>query len=296
MSSLYLCLELYKGNNKMFCDIPLDEKERKNKMKNVFNDIVKRYVEDLGDKLSDKKIDKSIDENFWETYIITTIDFLVTIENFNYLFTTIKNLFSKFNLNNAFLKCLEPFILKNKIKYISNDPFREIVTYYREKDKLKVLQHLIINLDINSMDTGFIISLCLEHNLFAALIYICNRSDDDFITPLVKMFAVFRGRHEMNDSSAQENGYKCLWYIKMTLNGTMFPEEKISDERYKIVLRQMVVWIFVEENLKILIDIDPEIMFKILFILFQGKAQEILEEYDEDMVIFIIYSYLLNYY
>lgn len=281
MSSLYLCLELYKGNNKMFCDIPMDEKEKKKKMKAVFSDIIKRYVEDLGDKLSDKKLNN---ENFWETYIITTIDFLVTIGNFEYLFTTIKGLFSKFKMNNVFLKCLEPFILKNKIKYISNEPFREIVTYYRSQDKLKVLQHLIINLDINFMDTGFIISLCLEHSLFAALIYICNRTDDDFITPLVKMFAVFKGKLENNDPSSLDNGYKCLWYIKMTLNGVMFPEEIISEERYKIVIRQMVVWIFVEENLTSLINIDPDIMFKILIILFQGKPKEILEEYNEDMV------------
>lgn len=280
MSSLFLCLELYKGNNKMYCDIPIDENERKQKMKAVFNDIIKRYVEDL----ADKKIDSS---NYWETCIITTIDFLVTIENFDYLFTTIKNLFRKHKLNEAFLKCLEPFILKNKIKSIPNDPFREIVTYYREQDKLKVLQHLIINLDINSMDTGFIISLCLEHNLFAALIYICNRSDDDFITPLVKMFAVFKGKQESQDSSAQESGYKCLWYIKMTLSGIMFPEEKMSEERYRVVLRQMICWIFVEENLRALIEIDPDIMYKILLILFQGQAMEVLQEYDEDMVFFL---------
>lgn len=270
----------------MFCDIPIGEKEKKMKMKTVFSDIIKRYVEDLGDKLTDKKLNN---ENFWETYIITTIDFLVTIENFEYLFTTIKALFNKFKLNNAFLKCLEPFILKNKIKYISNEPFREIVTYYREQDKLKVLQHLIINLDINYMDTGFIISLCLEHSLFAALIYICNRTDDDFITPLVKMFAVFKGRLEKNDTASLDNGYKCLWYIKKTLNGVMFPEENIAEDRYKIVLRQMVVWIFVEENLTALINIDPEIMFKILLILFQGKAKEILEEYNEDMVLFFLF-------
>lgn len=265
----------------MFSDIPVNETEKKNKMKPVFNDIIKRYVEDLGDKLCDKKFDN---ENFWETYIITTIDFLVTIENFDYLFTNIKNLFKKFNLNNAFLKCLEPFILKNKIKYILNEPFREIVSYYRDADKLKVVQHLIINLDINSMDTGFIISLCLEHHLFAALIYICNRSDDDFITPLVKMFAVFRGNLEVNGPSAQEDGYKCLWYVKMTINGIMFPEEKIPDERYEIVLKQMVVWIFVEENLKALIEIDPEIMFNILLLLFQGRPKEVLEQCDQDMV------------
>lgn len=282
MSSLYLCLELYKGQNKMFCDIPLTENDKKTKMKPIFNDIIKRYVEDLGDKLSDKK--KIENENFWETYIITTIDFLVTIENFEYLFTNIKNLFKKFGLNNSFLKCLEPFILKNKIKYISNEPFREIVCYYRDLDKLKVIQHLIINLDISSMDTGFIISLCLEHHLFAALIYICNRSDDDFITPLVKMFAVFKGNFDSNNSTAQIDGYKCLWYIKMTINGVMFPEEKISDERYEIVLRQMIVWIFVEDNLKILIEIDSEIMFKILFLLFEGKAAEVLLQYNEDLV------------
>jgi hypothetical protein len=39
------------------------------------------------------------------------------------------------------------------------------------------------------METANFISICLENNLFTALIYICNRVDDDFITPLNKIFS-----------------------------------------------------------------------------------------------------------
>ena len=282
MNTLYFCLELYKGNTKMFSDIPLDENDKKTRMKMIFNDIIKRYVEDLG-KLTDET---TIKEEIWETYILTTIDFLVFIENYQYLFTTIKGIFAKYNYNQTFLKCLEPFILKNKIKFIPNDPFREIVTYYKDLGKSKVLQHLIVNLDIKSMDPGYIISLCLEYNLYTALIYICTRSsDNDFITPLVKMFAVYREKTEKNlPEEAQKNGYKCLWYIKITLNGELFPDDKIPDDVYNVVVRQMVVWIFVEENIKALIEFEPQITFNILLILFQGNAAAVLQENNEDLV------------
>lgn len=47
---------------------------------------------------------------------------------------------------------------------------------------------MIINLDMKNVETGTFISICLENNLFTPLIYICNRADNDFITPLNKMF------------------------------------------------------------------------------------------------------------
>jgi hypothetical protein len=39
------------------------------------------------------------------------------------------------------------------------------------------------------MDTGMMISICLDYYLFTPLIYICNRADNDFITPLNKLVA-----------------------------------------------------------------------------------------------------------
>ena len=41
------------------------------------------------------------------------------------------------------------------------------------------------------IDAGFAMSLCLEHGLYTPLIYLCTRNDNDFITPLFKMFSAY---------------------------------------------------------------------------------------------------------
>jgi hypothetical protein len=117
------------------------------------------------------------------------LEYLIETEQFDYLFTKIKNFFDKNQQTDIFLGTLESFIMDNLIKSIpKNDVFKEIVEYYINKSKLKVVQNLIINLDLKSIDLGFSISLCLDYNLFAPLIYICTRKDNDFITPLNKMY------------------------------------------------------------------------------------------------------------
>ena len=268
----------------MFSDIPLQEADRKLRMKTFFNDIIKRYVENLESSF----LNKYQKSETWESHILTTIDFLVFIENFLFLFTTIKAIFVRCKVNDIFLKCLEPFILTNKIKFVPNDPFREIVGYYRDLGKMKVLQHLIVNLDITSMDSGFIKSLCLEYNLYTGLVYICTRSDNDYITPLTKMAAVcYDNRQQGKMEEALKHGYKFLWFIKITLNGTLFPDDQIEEERYKIVVRQIVVWMFVEDNIKIIIELDPEVAFKVFLILFQGKAADVLSQKDDDLVLIL---------
>lgn len=58
---------------------------------------------------------------------------------------------------------------------------------------------MVINLDTSLIDTFVVISICIEHKLYTPLIYISTRVDNDFITPLVKMFAEYRKKLEENN-------------------------------------------------------------------------------------------------
>ncbi len=55
-----------------------------------------------------------------------------------------------------------------------------------------MLKYLIQNLELREMEPGNMIQLCLEFNLFTPLIYISTRVNDDFITPLNKMFQIYQ--------------------------------------------------------------------------------------------------------
>ena len=57
----------------------------------------------------------------------------------------------------------------------------------------------------------------MQLNIYTPLIFVCPRIDNDFITPLQKMFQKYLT--EKLDNML----LKCLWFIKMTFNRILFP-------------------------------------------------------------------------
>lgn len=284
IKALKLSLELYKGNVKLFADVLNESKINKEKMMPFMKDTIKKYVETL----STKSINELSKEKEIETHIITTLDFLISIECFEYLFIEIKEIYEKLELKSMFISSLEPFILKNRIKFVPNEFFREIANFFKSKKKIKIIELLIINLDIDSLDPEFIISLCLEFHLYKALIYICNRLDNDFITPLVKLFMVYKEKLETQEKDAKEFGYNCLWYIKISLQGIIFPNDHMTMDVYQTVVKNLIVWVFIEENIKVLIDLDVDAFFPVIFLFFSQKSNDVLKECNDSLVIILI--------
>lgn len=118
----------------------------------------------------------------------------------SFLFTTFRAVVKRYDKYSVFLSSLEQFILKNQIKQMPNDALKDVMQHLRATRKLQTLKQLIINLDISQLDAGYVIitttplpkviQLCVEFNLLIPLLYICPRVDEDYITPIVKMFAV----------------------------------------------------------------------------------------------------------
>ena len=133
--------------------------------------------------------------------LLNSLNFLVICENFNYIFSDFKEFYKKLDFNEIFLEILEIFISKGKIKFMPNEVFNEVINYYSKKKKSKILTLLIINLNITKMNSGLIISHCAENDLFTALIYVCNRSNWDFLTPLIQMFGKYKEIIQSNDLS-----------------------------------------------------------------------------------------------
>jgi hypothetical protein len=104
---------------------------------------------------------------------------------------TLRGIYKKMNKDNIFLDCLEPFILRNEITYIPREALKDVIYHLKANRKLQTLKQLIINLDTTALDPGQIISICIEYNLFTPLIYISPRVDDDYFTPIAKMFAIY---------------------------------------------------------------------------------------------------------
>ena len=53
--------------------------------------------------------------------------------------------------------------------------FRDIINFYKDLGKLTVVKQMIVNLDPDMIDSGHVMTLCMENKLYSPLIYISTR-------------------------------------------------------------------------------------------------------------------------
>ena len=66
----------------------------------------------------------------WEPHICIVIDFLLLIESYDFLFQEMRYFFERYNVQDLFMKNLEHFILRHRVKKMSKEFVRDIVEYF----------------------------------------------------------------------------------------------------------------------------------------------------------------------
>ena len=67
------------------------------------------------------------------------MEYLLEIREYDALFKNTKIYFMRMDRGDVFLALLEPFILQNKLKKIPNEYFNEILSYFIERKKFRVV-------------------------------------------------------------------------------------------------------------------------------------------------------------
>jgi len=284
LPALSLCVSLYKGDNIWYADLPLDPNERKNCIRPYSSELIRDYITSIS------KVNGTPDprgsNDIWQIAMLTAIDFLVSVENFEFLFVETKYLFEAWDMRDRFVEALEAFILRNRIKFIPNEPLRDLVKHYISKRKIDVLQYLIVNLSLNDIDMDYVITICMEYNLLTALLYLCSHREgvegSDFLTPIARCLSTYQRSLEQKDPNTSQFGYKFLWFLRMVLEGRMFPFGKIQDDIWPEKVKDVVILLFDESNMDLLLQIDPFVSFEILQLFFEQKLTNLLDIYDED--------------
>ena len=263
--------------------IPFDEQERKNKIGNFLKNIISQYTIYIINK---NKFNVN-NNNEIKNCIEIIIDFCINIENIKYLIETVEPIFETQKLGENFLQYLEPFILNDRLKKYHFDVkiISEIIDLYNKKNKLENLEHLLIHINIDSLDNEIIINKCKNLNLITTLIYIyTNGKQNEFLIPMNLLFDKYQKSIELNNfidykilldkkiktlkeikTSKQYYGHKLLWYIRWCLTGRKFPfKELINEEQISILIPNILYWLIQQKVLNELIKFDPKNYFTLL--------------------------------
>jgi Golgi CORVET complex core vacuolar protein 8 len=206
----------------------------------------------------------SKEQGIWESKLQLLSEFFITgnvRQLQEYFFQNLRVKLLRHGLFDLLMENLKPYIRQNLVNYVSIEAFRDIVAYLKRRGEIDLVQKLVINLDLDLIDTGLMMSLCLEHKLFSSLIHISTNSfDKDYITPIVKLFAEFR--QESNAPQKRFLGLQSLVYLRLCTRGLGFPFRRPLEEREQCI-KHILIWMLVRENLQNLLEFEPHLTLQI---------------------------------
>jgi len=284
LDAMALCVQIFNGENNALAEIPNHPEERRKALRTYAVTITKKYL----DSVEEENKNAPMNLKSWAITIDTIIDFLIATDNYEYLFSNIPAALETFNIKELFLEAIEPFILKGRVKSLTNDAFKEVVRFFTEKGKMDTLQYLVINLSTKKIDMDYAIILCMQHNLLTALMYLCSHKEEpdgpDLLTPIASALGKYQRTIEEGEAAAEQYGLKFLWFVHMTLNGRLFPSGVLSEEQWEMKVKDIITLLFDETNIDLVLKINPYIAFEILEILFKPTTAALIRSFDENSI------------
>lgn len=143
----------------------------------------------------------------------------------------ILTLFERFSSNSiargVYIECLEKYIFNGQLSDLNPILVKEIIEYYIEKKWYNLLDSLIVNFNIISLDIDFIMRVFADYRLFDSYIYICNKAFDDFLGPFDRLLKMLDQCSKEKQHSDQEIliGNKLLVYLNCMLTCVYYPNK-----------------------------------------------------------------------
>ncbi|CAK8692883.1 unnamed protein product [Clavelina lepadiformis] len=241
--ALKLALTFYDGSAKAIVGLPADPNERKRVISDVMLDILVEYVDLAMTKLCPDSGKLQVLINFYRNVVPICVDHCLRLNRVDVLFGRIYERFRPDCIaHGAFLECLEPYILKDKLKEISPVVMKDFIEHFQAKHMLSNVENCLLHLDMRSLDLNQVMHMCWAHGLYDAIISIHNRGMKDFIGPLCELLVLLQSALDTGiplSDKITTLGNKLLVYVSCCLAGLAYPHGIMDQETSKRVKQQM---------------------------------------------------------
>ncbi|KAI7867172.1 Golgi CORVET complex core vacuolar protein 8-domain-containing protein [Spinellus fusiger] len=167
-----------------------------------------------------------------------------------FLFDTVYERFADSSVRGVFLEVLEPYIVQDQMSEIPPGIMKDLVEHYGERKLLSQLEQVIWHVNPHSLSIDQIVSMCHREGLYEAMMYVWNRSMNDYVSPVVEMLKVIRhilrmeGRRSLEESYSTQRlrvptGESSVWSTQVPEENMRCNAEKLFDY-FKTVLRGRV--------------------------------------------------------
>lgn len=200
------------------------------------------------------------------------IDYCVAINRTDLLFGPIFDQFQREGRLTVLLELLEPYILNDKLHYLTPVVMQAFVEHYETTGQIASVERCILHMDTTSMDIDTAVRLTLSHRLFSAFVHVVNHGLHDFTTPIdvllahaiqlkpemVQALMQLKGIATTSPTTTQPSfsgsledrrnvGLKLLLYIQYCLRGKGFPRGDMERETALTVKSDLLRLLFSDD-------------------------------------------------
>jgi hypothetical protein len=147
----------------------------------------------------------------------------------DFLFEDVYEHYNDASSEDVFFEVLEPYVLEEEIVALPPNVLHDMIAYYASHGRASRLEEMICRLDTSTMDLHQITTLCKQHRLYEALIYVWNQAIGDYTTPLVELLSLIIKVESDGDNTDGEHellvalAMKTFPYFSYIFTGRIYP-------------------------------------------------------------------------
>jgi hypothetical protein len=192
------------------------------------------------------------DDSHLKDLVEACFEACLSIGDIDFLFDEAYEWYEDGDAEGVFLETLEPHILEREITTIPATVVKAMVTHYVSHGLESRLEEMICHMETATLDIDQVTTLCKQHNLYDALIYVWNQALNDYITPLTDLLTLliplvqngdyFSDEHAMEDPIFGVNALKMFPYMSYTFTGRVYPTGEILEEEAALNAKAELYW------------------------------------------------------
>ncbi|PTU23364.1 hypothetical protein P175DRAFT_0432192 [Aspergillus ochraceoroseus IBT 24754] len=158
-----------------------------------------------------------------------SISACVCLADEDFLWDELFNWYEEHESHGIFLDALEPFIVEGTVRSLPPTAVKALINHFSVTHTASQLEEIICRLDTSTMDIDQVTTMCKEHNLYDAFIYVWNRCLGDYVGPLQELLALVPTQEGMangdafNELKQYTNAKKMFPYLSFIFTGRTYP-------------------------------------------------------------------------
>lgn len=244
LEGIALATSFYNGKSiQTVIGLPDDDFTRQQVVGEKLNELLAASLNYVfsSERLPEHRVNNDSDSDLFRKLAIACIDACLSMKDLDYLFDTVYERYADAGVNGVFLEVIEPYIITDRLHDLPPGMMKDLVNHYRSEGLLKRVEQIIWHIDPQCLDIDQVVSMCSQEGLYDAMMYVWNRSMNDYVSPVVEMLRVLRrvmngkarkmgtGINGVDDEAAsvetiRRNAEKLFEYLKKVLTGRTYPD------------------------------------------------------------------------